>query len=238
MDIEHRAQDIDYLDLASRSPTLLNELHHLFWISPRTNRGKFDGGWSCREHSLALAALALLSGRSVHACHGRAAYVCGPESGKPPVGWEIEPHTWVHIDGLGGCDLSVRLGVGITAERWPRAQETHLFGGRFIPEGTATYLSTPSAEKFQAAYASATHQDGHFAALYNPRAVEPITWTTIRDAQRWIDSPLTVQLKRRFPGKRDLYERAFLHLAALLREEAESLTGCHPHAAWRTLATA
>lgn len=215
---------------AVESQIFRNELHHLFWIAPRTNRGILDPGWSCREHAFALGAVALLSSQKAVCCHGRASFVIGSEGNRPPSGLDVD-HTWLFVEKLGSFDLSVKaeaIGSGV--------QETYLARGKFSPPGHISFTSTGSQAAYDVTHASATHLEGVTSAIYLRLGVDPVTDDLIASSRSWVASPLTDELIDRFPKRPDIYVRAVLHLVRLLLGEAETLTKIGQLAAWKRLA--
>lgn len=216
--------------LASRA--FRSELHHLLWVSPFTNRGVRDEGWHCREHALIVGVLALLHGFSAVAIHGKAEFVMGPTGGVPPGCIRQDPHTWVRIDGVGSCDLSVRLNSMPSGLVWADWQDSYLLGSKFVPNDSTFYSALGDRMKHENACALASHQPDARAAHYLQIQGEHIGLQQIENSMKWCNSPMTDRLKNMYPTRSDIYAKAILHLDEILCGKGQSVIHIPQMAAW------
>lgn len=207
------------------------ELHHLLWIEPST-KNELDMGWSCREHALFVGVLALLQGFPVVLVHGHAAFIQGSIGDIPPGGITQDPHTWLRIDGVGTCDLSVRLNTMPGQVAWKDWRESYLLASVFVPSKSTAFMGVSDPLKFEALFAEATHQKGERAAVYLNKTAEHLGIEHIENARRWCNSPLTDRLKKWYPTRSDIYAKAILHLNEILCSRGQSIIDLPQIAAW------
>ena len=222
----------DEFKVALASQPFRNELHHLLWTDPFMNRGLRDEGWNCREHALFVGVLALLCGFTAVVIHGSAEFIMGPTGGVNPGSIKQDPHTWVRIDSVGSCDLSVRLNTMPTGLTWHGWQESYLLGSIFLPPASTDYTSLVDPIKHQNVSALATHQRDKRAAHYLQKAGEQIDLSQIENIRKWCNSPLTDRLKKLYPTRSDIYAKAILHLDDILRGKGQTITGLPQMVAW------
>jgi hypothetical protein len=102
------------------------DLHALAWIDPFRSGQVLETGWSCRDHSVLIAALLTIHGIEAQLVHGKNIFVQGTTSdGKEPVGignlLELGGgHTWLHVPRFGTVDISPRLSERLASpnENW------------------------------------------------------------------------------------------------------------------------
>jgi|GEM_PF-3170234 len=217
---------------ALASSAFRSELHHLLWVPPFTNRGLRDEGWHCREHALIVGVLALLRGFSAVAIHGKAEFIMGPTGGVHPGSIRQDPHTWIRIDGVGSCDLSVRLNTMPPGLLWPDWQDSYLLGSKFVPADSTLYTSLSDPAKHENACALVTHQENVRAAHYLQIRGEQLGVQQIENARKWCNSPLTDRLKKLYPTRSDVYAKAILHLDEILSGAGSSVIQLPQMAAW------
>lgn len=208
------------------------ELHHLLWVPPFTHRGLRDEGWHCREHALIVGALAMLHGFSAAAIHGAAMFIVGASGGVNPVGVRQDPHMWVRIDGVGSCDLSVRLNTMPLGSIWADWQNSYLLGSKFLPNDSAVYTSLTDPSKHEHVCAVSSHQSDARAAHYLQISGEQLGLQQVENAKKWCNSPLTVRLKNLYPTRSDIYAKAILHLDEILNGTGKSVAHLPQMAAW------
>lgn len=219
-----------------RREAFQRELHHLLWMKPVTVRGQYDPGWSCRDHVFLIGGMALLRGLSVIAVRGRAGFICGVREGSVPSGYDIQPHWWLSVEGIGDCDLSPRLDLRSDSMAWPSAGPTGLIGGEFLPGHAVHCASLDSDRELEQALAQAATRDGSLFACYHPAHWEVFNEATLNSAFKWSDSPLSVHLLKANIRKGDLYAKAVLFLDEFARDETGSLVGLSQLQAWKQIA--
>ena len=63
----HASQLVSKLTTAD----LLDEIHHLLWIEPGENHGKWDEGWNCRDHAWLAGVVCQLFKLTAAVCYGQ-----------------------------------------------------------------------------------------------------------------------------------------------------------------------
>lgn len=224
---------VDELRAELSSPELLAELHHLFWMRPFINRGTTDYGWSCRDHALTVALIATMRGFACQLVSGRANFIQGPPQGRNGFGISMNTHAWVHINDSGTYDLSLKLSSMRGMPRWRDWQVRALVASKISPSGKASYVLTADSATFTNTTNAATHVPDQRFAIYYGRAVETLSQTHVREACRWVNSPLTDKIRKFGP---DIYAKAALHLLSMQNGSVPSLASLTQMAAWEQIA--
>jgi hypothetical protein len=217
---------------AISSESFRREINHILWLSPITNKGKLDAGWSCREHALFLGVLSMLHGIPSYAIHGKATFVVGPHTGRPPVGISQDRHTWVRIEGVGSCDLSVRLDKFSGTATWTDWPSSYLLGSKFLPPDTTHFVAVSDENRYEQMIALSTHSESTKSAVYLQLHAERIGLEHVENMRKWCNSPLTDRLKTAFPARTDVYAKAVLHLEDFLQGRGSSVAELHQMNAW------
>lgn len=132
----------------------LADLHALAWIETFFNKrdGNWDPGWSCRDHSVVLAALLTAKRIEARVVHGLTMFVQGPTTdGAPAVGNGNDPaagggHSWVQVPGFGTVDVSPRLSERLDDWR-PLPVEGGLIGGDWSIPRTTTHVARSATRR-------------------------------------------------------------------------------------------
>jgi hypothetical protein len=203
------------------------------------NRGTFDGGWSCREHALITCCLLTAHGIEAWLIHGKVMYVRGPSGGLPPVGRGQElssqaGHTWLDIPDIGVVDLSPNLAGGIHPH-WPSVTFSGILGSEWLPYGGGQFVQCTSAQDYDNQIALGSYQENGMRAVYLPMLRERLTSGMIMDAFRYVNSPLTDSLRKRFDSS--VYAKAVLHFADRLDGRGRSLAGVSRNKGWSIIAS-
>lgn len=217
----------------------LTELHKLLWVEPRMNRGKFDPGWSCREHALFACCLLATHGTTAWLTHGKAMFVRGPSGSFPPAGIEQElnnkeGHTWLHIPEIGVVDLSPNL-AGDNYPNWPSATFQGILGNKWLPYGGGQFIQCISAQDYDNQIAIGSHKENEIRAIYFPMSKERLTKEMITDGFGYLNSPLTDILRKHFDNS--IYAKAILHFLDRLDGRGRSLAGVSRNKAWSIIAS-
>ena len=217
----------------------LPDLHALAWIEPFFNKqdGNWDSGWSCRDHSVVLAALLTAEGIEAQVVHGLTMFVQGPTKDRePPVGNGNDPaasgsHSWVHVPGFGTVDVSPRLSERV--DQWrPLPVECGLIGADWSVPRTTTHVAlVGNANDYEQAVAVATHATDTATAIYWPK--ESAEFTPAMLEADYIDSPLSYKL--RDAAGADCYAKLAAHLYALSGGARRALAGVSQRKARRYL---
>lgn len=205
----------------------LDEIHHLLWVEPYENQGRWDEGWNCRNHALIAGAVACLFKLKGSIIYGKSTFVQGSDGELPPIGIAADPHAWFGLDGLGYFDLSPRL----TRCKDPEWRSWSLKGialSRCFPEGE--FALTISEQEYENRVNEATHVPQIRRAVYLGRTAAHFSRKLLVDAFAAADSPLTVKLSQKYePG---IFAKASIHLFKFLKGESQSLCHLSPDSAW------
>lgn len=219
-------------DLAS--PRFLREIHHLLWIEPTLHGTTVDAGWNCRDHAWLTAIIARLLGHRPALVHGEACFVNAQGGPRGACRFRQNPHTWIHVDGVGAVDLSVRPRFTVSGDEY-RMTFKCLFAGDCLPRGRgrACVLENPD---LYASVVESPSSIGPVVAVYLLREAEEIHPGLLSRVAGWIRSPLAERLGARYGNPSDLYCALLLHLCAFLGRAATSLAGLAFDEAWSRIA--
>jgi|GEM_PF-2573894 len=233
VDTPHAAPVKQFLD------GVVPELNSLAWLDPFNNgadRGRWDPGWSCRDHSVVLAALLTASGTHTQIIHGASVYLQGPTSaGEDPtgVGNALEQgggHTWVNVPGFGTIDVSPRLDARV--QHWRPLHVTGLVGSEWPVSGLASHVAiVDSAAAYQQAFAIATNAVDTATAIYWPKQTEEFR-AGMLDVS-YIDSPLAHRMSE--AAGPDCYLKLAAHLLRFAQGSRRRLATVSQRKAWRFL---
>lgn len=216
------------------SSEFLAELHNFLWIEPLMNRGRFDAGWNCRDHAWVVSCILGAHGVSSQLVLGKAMFVQGAAGDAPSAGLGVPPedsvgtHTWLEVAGLGLLDLSPNL--NISTRPWRRSRLDGVVGGELRPReaGEVRVCRTPA--EYRNAVNLATHVQGGLCAIYLPTGAAALTRDDITNSRRFVYSPLTEQVCRRFGD--DALPKLVLHLLDRRGGKRRSLAGVSQNKAW------
>lgn len=219
-------------DLAS--PRFLREIHHVLWIEPTLLGTTVDAGWNCRDHAWLTAIIARLLGHRSALVHGEACFVNARGGPRGASRFRQNPHTWIHVDGVGAVDLSIRPQFTVAGDEYRMAFKC-LFAGDCLPRGRgrACVLENPD---LYASVVESPSSTGPVAAVYLLREAEEVHQGLLSRAAGWIRSPLAERLGARYGNPSDLYCALLLHLCDFLGRTATSLAGLSFDDAWSQLA--
>lgn len=215
------------------------ELNALAWLNAFNNsadRGRWDPGWSCRDHAVTLAALLTARGAAAQVIHGSSVYVQGPTSrGEDPVGLgnvleQGGGHTWAYVPALGTIDASPRLGDRV--QTWRPLPATGLVGAEWQVTGLTTQVVfVDSAQSYQQAVDASTQAVDTATAIYWPKEVEPFQAGMLDVG--YIDSPLAHRLTD--VAGPDCYIKLTAHLLGVYQRVRRPLVRVSQRKAWRFL---
>ena len=232
---------MEHVDQLLAGPAV-GELHALLWTKPRVNKGKFDPGWSCREHAAAIAALLTLEGVHVRIRHGRSVFMQGATGNAPPVGFGQEAsdgfdprprHTWTWVDGLGDLDVSPRLQERL--DRWrPLDTRFGILGSTWPVTGLQTdaVVCTTRAD-YENAVNRASHLRDAGRAIYLVEREEPFEPGLLIDGRTRLDSPLTPQVMA--SAGPNGYVKLVVHVRGVLAGQRRSLASVSFGRAWQLI---
>jgi hypothetical protein len=218
---------------------VLPELHALAWLEPFNNSaddGRWDPGWSCRDHAVVLAALLTAGGIDAQVVRGANVFIQGPTTdGQDPVGLGNDlaqggEHTWVHVPLFGTVDVSPRLGERV--QSWRPLPVSGLAGTDWqVPGLTADVAVVRSAPDYQQAVAIAFNAVDTATAIYWPKRTDQFGTGMLSPGH--IDSPLAHRLKE--AAGFDCYFKLAAHLHGLSQGARRSLARISQRKAWRYL---
>ncbi len=214
------------------APKFLAELRALLWTKPIVNHGWFDGGWSCRDHAVVLAALLALDGHEPTIRHGKCTFVQGATADQPPVGFGQEPthpigHSWLAI-GAVNLDLSPQLNT--PRQGWRPLKSIGVIGNRWLTEAGASQVAlTGTTTDYEHQIAIASHLTNELRAIYLLEREEPFDRRML--TLGYVNSPLTDRI-RRFAGEL-AYSNLVSHLDSV-RQGGPTFDDSGPKA-WRTI---
>lgn len=222
------------------SDDLLAEIHRLLWIEPFYNKGKFDAGWSCREHALIVGCLLEVYGISAQVVSGKNMFVRGQSNGRPPVGFgqEVqgkEGHMWLEIEGYGVLDVSPNIsGDAVPLPHWTTIPFKGIFGNRWSPANGGDFIQCDSELSYSSQIARCSHLEDGIQAIYWPQQRENLNASMVQEAFDFMNSPLTDYLRRNFA--RDVYSKAILHFIDRTEGKGRSLAGVSRNKGWSLIA--
>jgi hypothetical protein len=215
------------------------ELNALAWLEPFNNsadHGKWDPGWSCRDHAVVLAALLTAQGVDAQVVHGANIFIQGAtEDGQDPTGLgnilsQGGGHTWTHALEYGAVDVSPRLDARV--QSWRPLPVSGLTGADWSIPGIATRLAVVnSASEYQKAVDTAIEAVETATAIYWPKQTEQFR-IDMFDAG-YIDSPLAHRLTG--AAGSDCYIKLGAHLYGMSQGVRRSLARVSQPKAWRYL---
>jgi hypothetical protein len=216
------------------------DLHALLQIEPFYNSQAraWDAGWSCRDHSVVLAALLTAEGVKAQVVHGNTAFVQGSTpDGEPSMGTGLGGHSWLRVPAFGTVDISPRLSERSSNEHFrhwrPLPVDGGLIGEQWDISGMKSLVVlVDSAAQYEQAYAVASHASESAVAIYWPQKVVDFSPDMLDG--KYIDSPLT---HRFVPiAGADGYVKLAAHLYGVSRDIRPPLARISQRKAWRFIA--
>ncbi|MGU3500897.1 hypothetical protein [Mycobacterium sp. C31M] len=214
-----------------------DDLHALLHVAPFYNDRdrSWDSGWSCRDHSVVLAAVLAAHGVKAQLVHGKTAFSQPPrDEGDPSVGHGGGGHTWLRVPGFGTLDISPRLDERPSFHHYwnPLPVRTGLIGTEWRVDGySSLVVFVDNAAHYQ--QLSSAGVVGEVAAVYWPQKIVDFSFEMLTDPYLAIRSPLTDQF---VPiAGRTGYVKLATHLYGLLRGDRRPLAGISQRKAWRYL---
>lgn len=217
------------------SGRFLGEIHHLLWLEASLNGEAMDGGWNCRDHAWATALLSLSLGYTAALVSGEAFYSRGGIAGSAANHFNVKPHGWAWVDGVGAIDLSVKPVSRVGSEDF-RIPIKCVFAGEWIPRGRCNAYFLDDAAQFARAVEALPNQRHRAAAFYLAKEAEYPHAGHLTHAAGWIGSALTTWLDARYGNPSDVYAALLMHLRAFLEGKAPSLAKLPFEKAWAVLA--
>jgi hypothetical protein len=203
------------------------------------NRGIFDLGWSCREHTFIVCCLVLAQGVETQLTRGKVMYVRGPSGSLPPAGlgqkWGSHAgHTWLEVGEVGVVNVSPSLAGG-KHPHWPSVTSSGMLGSQWRPCGGGQFIQYRSAQDYEDQIAIGSHQEHGLRAVCLLISREKLTSGMIVEAWKYINSPLTDSLRKRFDPA--IYAKAVPHFADRLEGRGRSLAGVSRNKGWSIIAS-
>jgi hypothetical protein len=215
------------------APPFLREIHHLLWMKPFKKKGKRDPGWNCRDHAFLVELIVKMLGYECRTVQGRGEYLQGPQGiWSEPWLLYADPHRWVDIDGSGVMDLSPRLDHSQN-ETWLPWSPTYVIQSRCVPNGEFNVVH--SQQELNGLQELVRGSPGMRRIAYLAKELIPLTRDRFLDAFRTTNSPLSIDLMKRYPAS--IYAHAAKHLYQFLQGTASSLSSTSQAEAWRYLAS-
>jgi len=214
------------------------EINHLLHTSPFTNKKCLhDAGWQCREHALFIGILAIIHGFPAFSVSGKSVFISTKVASSAEISCslDVSPHTWIFIEGIGSCDLSVRLKNIQNFRGFDELENYYLLGSRYIPHGTVDYSLICDPYKYEMKCNQAKYTINRLAAIYRADKTEELGPKQIKNSIEWCTSPLTVRLKQWRLSQLDIYAKAILHLNEILCGNGRSLRSRTQLMAWKSI---
>ena len=204
------------------SDRFLREIHHLLWLEASLNGEAMDGGWNCRDHAWVTALLSLSLGHTAALVSGEAFFSKGGTVASAASQFNVKPHGWAWVEGVGAIDLSVKPVSRIGSEDF-RIPIKCIFAGEWIPRGRNNAIFLDNATQFAHAVEAAPTLRNQAAAVYLANESEYPHAGHLTHAAGWIGSTLTGWLDARYGNPSDVYAALLMHLRAFLEGSAPSL---------------
>ena len=217
------------------SDPFLREIHHLLWLEASAAAHAVDGGWTCRDHAWATALLSLTLGHTATLVSGEAFYSSGGTAASPANRFNVNPHSWAWINGIGAVDLSVKPVSRIAGSDF-RVPIKCVFAGEWIPRRRNSALFVENAAEFARAVEEVSPRRNQAAAVYLAKEAEYPHAGHLTHAAGWIGSALTQWLDTAYGNPSDVYAALLMHLRAFLEGRARSLADLSFERAWAVLA--
>jgi hypothetical protein len=166
--------------------------------------------------------------------HGKAIFLVGPRGSKGGFGMEQNPHSWAAVEHRGIVDVSLKKEVLLegTQIKFPffavAASET-------VPGGKGKVLLVRDESKYQQLIAEGSKRKGASMLIYFTIRGEELDRGHIIYSDRWINSTLTDDLRRRYGRANEAYAALLVHLIELFQGEVRSIADSERWAAWDTL---
>jgi hypothetical protein len=210
------------------------ELNHFLHQSPRLYNMTMDYGWNCRDHALLTALLVHSQGKRTALMHGKTVFVLGPRGNRAPFALRQDIHTWTAVEDYGLVDLSIKP-VASLAEHQVKFPFNCVVKNESVPSGKGKVLVVRDESGFQRLVDEGLAKQGASLLIYLHDRGEELDQGHIIYADRWINSPLTVELRSRFNSPNGAYAALLLHLVNLSEGNARSLANVNQWQAWERL---
>jgi hypothetical protein len=223
------------LKTALRDKRFLQELHSLLWRPQFLNKDQLDPGWFCREHALIVGGVASLMGFQTHVATGELCLIGQTQSG--PSLLPVTTHSWTAIDSAGFYDFSLNL-ADETGPGWIDWPNHLLIKSQFIPGDRIEFQMFSKGQKrsyideCKTALVRAKNDEKHYCALYRLEYTDPVCQDYVLQAAKYINSPLTDDLKRLRHFSDSIYAKAIGHFWSVHKRRAHSLADLPQLEAW------
>jgi hypothetical protein len=216
---------------------VLKELHRLLWVKPHSNKGRWDPGWSCRDHAAVIAALLSLRDVRSDIRHGWCTIIQGATQGQPPVGMGQSPpertgHSWGRVDNLGDIDFSPRFDS--SRQPWRPLRSLGIVGSAWKVEGIpdTNVIVCRDAVAYEHEIERAFHLESAARMVYLVKEQQPFGPSMLH--VDFVNSPLTDRI--RSIGGDYIYAKLVVHLDGIASGRERSLPGQDEKKWWRTVA--
>ena len=194
-----------------------------------------DGGSNCRDHAWATSLLSLSLGHTATLISGEAFFSRGATAESAACSFNVKPHSWAWVHGVGAIDLSVKSVSRIGGNDF-RIPIKCIFAGEWIPRRRNQAYFLEDAAQFARAVEALPHRRNHAAAVYLANEAEYPHAGHLTYAAGWIGSALTHWLDAAYGNPSDLYAALLMHLRAFLDGNARGLADLPSEKAWAVLA--
>ena len=195
---------------------------------------QMDYGWNCRDHALLTALLVHSQGKRAALMHGKTMFVLGPRGGRASIALGQDQHTWAAVEHYGLVDLSIKPSVSLAGHQF-KFPFNCVLKNDSVPSCKGKVLVVRDESEFQRLVDEGTAKQGASLIIYLHDRGEEIDQGHIIYADRWIDSPLTDELRTRFNSPSEAYAALLLHLMDLSEGNARSLANMDQWQAWDRL---
>jgi hypothetical protein len=227
------ARQVQLKDLFS--DRFLREIHHLLWLEASTAGVTVDGGWNCRDHAWITALLSLALGHTATLVSGEAFFSKSAAAGSSANSFNVRPHNWAWVHGVGAIDLSVKPVSRIAGNEF-RMPIKCIFASEWIPRRKNSAYFLRDATQFARAVEVIPGQPGQAAAVYLASEAEYPHAGHLSCSAGWIGSALTGWLDAAYGDPSDIYAALLLHLRAFLEGHTRSLAALPFEKAWAVIA--
>jgi hypothetical protein len=216
------------------SGVIRRELNHFLHQAPHLNNMTMDYGWNCRDHALLTALMVHSQGKRTALMHGKTVFVLGPRGNRAPFALRQDAHTWTAVEGYGLVDLSIKPAVSLAGHQ-VKFPFNCVVKNDSVPSGKGRLHVVRDESEFQRLVDEGLAKQGASLLIYLHDRGEELDQGHIIYADRWINSPLTDELRTRFNSPNEAYAALLLHLLNLSEGNARSLAIVDQWQAWERL---